>query len=70
MASVPLSLEDLQNIATHVSRDLLEKWALEDRFSEEELEKYTQLAADDTIFVINQYMEYFNLKLNSISENQ
>ena len=60
MAEVPVSINDLNDIAVAVSRDLLEKWAIDDRFTEEKLDEYSKYAADDTIFVINKYMEYFN----------
>ena len=60
MSSVPLSMNQLENIAELVARDLLEKWAIEDRFDEKDLVKTTQNAVDDTIFVINNFMEHFN----------
>lgn len=60
MSSIPLSIEKLETIVEIVSRDLLEKWALEDRFSEDQLVKSTQDAIDDTVFVINSYMEHIN----------
>jgi hypothetical protein len=53
-------MKQLEDIATSVARDLLENWALNDRFTEEELEQATQHAVDDTIFVINNFMEHFN----------
>jgi hypothetical protein len=60
MAQVPLSVNQLETIVETVSRDLLEQWALNDRFGEDELDKAKQDAVDDTIFVINQFMEHFN----------
>ena len=60
MSSVPLSMNQLENIAELVARDLLEKWAIEDRFDEKDLVQTTQNAVDDTIFVINNFMEHFN----------
>jgi len=60
MAQVPLSVNQLETIVETVSRDLLEQWALNDRFGEDELNKAKQDAVDDTIFVINQFMEHFN----------
>ena len=60
MAQVPLSVNQLETIVETVSRYLLEQWALNDRFGEDELDKAKQDAVDDTIFVINQFMEHFN----------
>lgn len=60
MSSVPLSMNKLETIVEIVSRDLLEQWALNDRFSIDGLEKAKQDAVDDTVFVINQFMEHFN----------
>ena len=60
MAQVPLSVNQLETIVETVSRDLLEQWALDDRFGIDNLEKAKQDAVDDTIFVINQFMEHFN----------
>lgn len=60
MAEVPVSLQTLETIATNVSNDLLEKWAIEGRFSEKDQVKYAQFAVDDAIFVINKFMEQFN----------
>ena len=63
MAQVPLSVNQLETIVETVSRDLLEQWALDDRFGIDNLEKAKQDAVDDTIFVINQFMEHFNTYL-------
>jgi hypothetical protein len=60
MAEVPISLQTLETIATNVSNDLLEKWAIEERFTEKDQIKYGQYAVDDAIFVINKFMEQFN----------
>jgi len=60
MASVPLSVNQLETIVETVSRDLLEQWALNDRFSINELEQAKQNVVDDTVFVINQFMDHFN----------
>ena len=60
MASVPLSVNQLETIVETVSRDLLEQWALNDRFNIDELEQAKQNVVDDTIFVINQFMDHFN----------
>jgi hypothetical protein len=69
MAEVPVSINDLNDIAVAVSRDLLEKWAIDDRFTEEQLDEYSKYAADDTIFVINKYMEYLNFKMSGSIPN-
>jgi hypothetical protein len=60
MSSVPLSMQQLEDITTTVARDLLESWALNDRFHVDELEKAKQNAVDDTVFIINSFMEHFN----------
>ena len=60
MASVPLSIESLEEIATSVARDLLEQWAIDDRYTEDNIFEATQNAISDTIFVINRYMEEVN----------
>ena len=60
MADVPLSTKQLEEIATAVAQDLLESWALNDRFKESEMDQAAQNAVDDTIFVINNFMEHFN----------
>jgi len=41
MANVPLSMNQLEQITEIVARDLLEQWAIEDRFPEDQLEKAT-----------------------------
>jgi ribosomal protein S13 len=60
MASIPLALEELEAIAEIVSRELLEQWAIDDRFTEEQMTEAALNAVDDTIFVINRFMEQFN----------
>jgi hypothetical protein len=60
MASVPLSVEQLEQIATNVAQDLLQEWAINDRFSEENMVQAAQHAVEDTIFVIENYMEQVN----------
>ena len=53
-------MNQLEQITEIVARDLLEQWAIEDRFTEDQLEKATQDAVDDTAFVINQFMSLLN----------
>lgn len=60
MANVPLSMQALEEIAVSVSRDLLEQWAIDDRYTEENIVEATENAISDTIFVINRYMEEVN----------
>ena len=60
MANVPLSIEALEDIAANVARDLLEQWAIDDRYTEENVVEATQNAISDTLFVINKYMEEVN----------
>lgn len=68
MASVPLSMQKLEEIATNVAQDLLESWAIGDRFNEDQMEEAAQHAVNDTIFVINKFMEQFNQHMVTESE--
>jgi len=68
MASVPLSVQQLEEIATSVAQELLESWAINDRFSEEQMEQASQYAVDDTLLVINKFMEQFNQHMVTESE--
>jgi len=60
MADVPLSMTELEDIATEVARELLEQWAIDDRFTEDQELEAAHNAASDAIFVINRFMEAFN----------
>jgi hypothetical protein len=60
MANVPLSMQQLEDIAVSVSRELLEQWAIDERFAEDKMVEAAQNAINDTIFIINAYMEHFN----------
>lgn len=60
MANVPLSMKQLEDIAVLVSQELLEEWAINDRFDEDTMVEAQQNAVEDTIFIINKYMEHFN----------
>jgi len=60
MASVPLSVNQLEQITEIVARNLLERWAIDDRFTVDQLEKATQDAVDDTAFIINEFMSLLN----------
>jgi hypothetical protein len=60
MSQVPLSVNQLETIVEVVSRDLLEQWAINDRFKEEEMTQAAQNSVNDTVFVINAFMEHFN----------
>lgn len=60
MSQVPLSTSQLETIVEAVARDLLEKWAIDDRFTEDELIQAQHNAVDDTVFIINNFMEHFN----------
>jgi hypothetical protein len=53
-------MKQLEDITTAVARDLLEQWALTDRFLEDDMTQAAQNAVDDTVFVINNFMEHFN----------
>jgi len=60
MTSIPIGLEKLETITEIVARDLLEDWAINDRFQENEIVQATQNAVSDTIFVMNRFMTLFN----------
>lgn len=60
MSQIPLSMNKLETIVEIVSRDLLEQWAINDRFKEDEMIQAAQNSVDDTVFVINAFMEHFN----------
>jgi hypothetical protein len=70
MTSVPMKLEQLNTITEMVARDLLEDWAINDRFKEEDLEQATQNAVSDTIFVMNKFMTLFNEQMIQSAMNQ
>jgi ribosomal protein S13 len=70
MPSVPLSMHQLEAIAEAVARDLLEEWAINDRFTIEQLEEAKQNAVNDAIFVINNFMEHFNTYMMMESEKK
>lgn len=58
--SIPLGLEQLETLVQVVAQNLLEKWAIEDRFTEEEMYAYVKHSIDDTVFVINNYITLMN----------
>jgi len=58
--SIPLGLEQLETLVQVVAQNLLEKWAIEDRFTEEEMYDYVKHSIDDTVFVINNYITLMN----------
>jgi hypothetical protein len=57
---IPLSVSNLEKIVEVVATELLEQWAIDDRFTEENIEKAKLDAIDDTLFVVNSFMNYFN----------
>ena len=59
--------QQLERIISQTAQDLLEKWAVDDRFTEDQLTNYAQYAIDDTVFVVNQYMIYFNMIMQEMS---
>lgn len=66
-SSTPLSIEELESAIQTVAHNLLEKWAIEDRFTEEEMFEYIKYAVDDTAFIINDYMSVVNdLMINRV----
>jgi hypothetical protein len=60
MANVPVSMEKLESITAQVAEELLEDWAINDRFTEEEIDKAKIWAIDDTVLIVNSFMEKFN----------
>ena len=70
MAEVPLAMNKLEEIAFQVAQELLEQWAINDRFNEDQIEQATQNSVDDTIFVINRFMEEFNTHMLVESEQK
>ena len=50
----------MEAIVETVSRDLLQQWAIDDRFTEEEMEKAIKNSVYDTIFVVNGFMSMLN----------
>jgi hypothetical protein len=69
--TTPLSVQELEVVLETVARNLLEKWAIEDRFTEEEMFDHIQYSVDDTAFVINNYMEVINdLMISKATENR
>lgn len=68
---IPLSLDSLEKIVEVVATELLEQWAIDDRFTEDKVEESKQDALDDTIFVVNSFMNYFNeAMLTAKTENK
>ena len=70
MSQIPLSMNKLETIVEIVSRDLLEQWAINDRFKEDEMIQAAQNSVDDTVFVINAFMEHFNTYMMMESEKK
>ena len=57
---IPLSVNNLEKIDEVVATELLEQWAIDDRFTEDKIEEAKLDAIDDTVFVVNSFMNYFN----------
>jgi hypothetical protein len=57
---VPISPKQLEDLVLDIARDLLESWAIADRFNQDQMEEAAQHAVDDSIFVVNAYMTKFN----------
>lgn len=70
MAEVPLAEDKLEKIVYDVAKDLLEEWAINDRFEEDQIEQATKNAVDDVVLVINSYMERFNALMDEMNLNQ
>lgn len=67
MAEVPLAEDKLEKIVYDVAKDLLEEWAINDRFEEDQIEEATKNAVDDVVLVINSYMERFNALMDEMN---
>jgi len=67
---IPLSVNSLEKIVEVVATELLEQWAIDDRFTEDKIEETKLDALDDTVFVINSFMNYFNEALLTEQANQ
>ena len=70
MSSVPLSQKDLETIIEVISRDLLEQWAINDRFKENEMSQAVDNALDDTVFIVSQFMDHFNQLMITKAQEQ
>ena len=66
MAEVPISQQELEDIIFNVARDLIEEAAITGDI-EEPSEEDIMLAVNEVTFVINKYMEYFNLLMSTKS---
>ena len=60
MAEVPVNNEELENIVSAVAHELYSKWAIDDRFTEEQVEEFAGYAVEDAVFVIGVYMDKIN----------
>ena len=68
---IPISINSLEKIVEIVATELLEQWAIDDRFTEDKIEGAKQDALDDTIYVVNSFMNYFNeAMLETKTENK
>jgi len=70
MASVPLSLLELETIAADIAQELLEDWAINDRQINKDSVKAAQDAISDTILVINSFMEKMNNAMDEKAREQ
>jgi hypothetical protein len=64
MAEVPLSVEELEEIVTNVSRDLLSDMAVDNDIADEDMEDWTNMCVNISTLCINRYMFYFNELVN------
>jgi hypothetical protein len=60
MAEIPLPMNELEELIGDIAIELLESWASEGRIPDGEEAKHGSLALDDTVFIINLFMEKFN----------
>ena len=74
MADIPVAHKDMEDLIVMVAQELLEEWAITDRIpddvTDEQLSEYAQYSTNDTIFVVNSFMEKFNQLMSSKAISQ
>lgn len=73
MAEVPVAHKELEELIFQVALELIEQWAIDDRIpadDDETINTYRQYAVDDTVLVINSYMDKFNELMSSKAISQ
>jgi hypothetical protein len=70
MASVPISMDKLETIVFQIAEELLEDWAINDRFTEDKVEEAKTNAVNDTVLIVNSFMERFNTAMLEEAEEK